>query len=1174
MLMKKTLSFLAAALLSVLGASAQMIAYDVATSTTDFNEVTGGTVIDLQGTTGSDLSKTVLVNDKDESIIFNAAEDVSAFPIGFNFSYNGKDMQYFLLGGDGEVILSTESTVSTDVHQNLNTLFSSNNAHDVFGIVMREGLYGLDNTEISYKVEGESGSRVLIIQYKNIGIQGTFNVGADHCGAVASIQYRLYEATGDIEFKLNGFKPEQTGSFNFMRIGLLGDAKDFIQVQAYDGSVVGDRDNSISYSVDNYPADGTTYLFKAPEACQTPVGTISDLVLTSTTSQISGTFTADVADHYLVLAKIGSEITDSPVDKTKYAVGSKIGNSTVIAVVAEGEFSSPNNMEAGAEYNISIVPFNSMCTQGPLYGESFKSTIVTKPAAPASLAVTAVDKNTMTLSVETVSNTTVLVAMTDVQEVNTSDQYLTNGVFGEPTGTYTVGNEIVGGGKVVYVGESVNEINLTELTAGKPYFFRAWSIDANGGYSTEYLDKNEVTAAELPWELKIDETLVVGEDYLGWKSGGDENAIWTDNTRDGYIYSQVSGVDTEAGSIAWYESPYIYLAEGTNRIKVGVAGTMRTGWMQSGWNLADNEKVVFQITTDGVEYKDILTIDKDNCASLSNAEFVPFEAAFSDYAGQKVRLRIFIQRFTNGQTQFNRIYIEEKPAVDYPSGFKVASVDGGNVTLQWTAAEGAASYDVSYKLVSEDEWSETKNVAETSILLTNLQGLSSYQARIRSVGASQTSGWSDEISFATGASVPFDFVVADAADITMWKGYAGALTEDTELTEGGDIAVVQRSGFGGMQKYIRFMPYGTSSNSWLVSPAVSLGDDATKKFKANLTLFSIAKADAVTLKIVVANDGENFSSSNVIGTIELADLPESETTKDYSFDFTGFSGSIRLGYYIEGEGNDLTWLQFDKMGISTVEEPVVAHTWDFTAWSDETVDNLKADAAASATEGWSDVEKKGDAEAGKDPTDLSKDNCFWATVTPNSDGELEANGVVISELKGLQFTSYASARSLAIAVNYPTTSLGTYNGPSYLWLGGSKKDCFIIKNVKGGSVIKMGVESHKPAEARGVQLFISNEGSHGTQLKGTDGQDVAVPTVYAEQEWLVNSDATCDVIVYNTNGCHIYFIDAEISDIPTAIQSIENEKQLNNAIYNMAGQRVEKAVKGLYIINGKKVVVK
>ena len=46
-------------------------------------------------------------------------------------------------------------------------------------------------------------------------------------------------------------------------------------------------------------------------------------------------------------------------------------------------------------------------------------------------------------------------------------------------------------------------------------------------------------------------------------------------------------------------------------------------------------------------------------------------------------------------------------------------------------------------------------------------------------------------------------------------------------------------------------------------------------------------------------------------------------------------------------------------------------------------------------------------------------------------------------------------------------------------------------------------------------------------------------------------------------------------DEETGIQSIENEQStLNGDIYNIAGLRVNKATKGLYIINGKKVVIK
>ena len=48
----------------------------------------------------------------------------------------------------------------------------------------------------------------------------------------------------------------------------------------------------------------------------------------------------------------------------------------------------------------------------------------------------------------------------------------------------------------------------------------------------------------------------------------------------------------------------------------------------------------------------------------------------------------------------------------------------------------------------------------------------------------------------------------------------------------------------------------------------------------------------------------------------------------------------------------------------------------------------------------------------------------------------------------------------------------------------------------------------------------------------------------------------------------------EAQEVPTGISGFTAEKQNSATIYNLNGQRVEKAQKGLYIINGKKVMVK
>jgi hypothetical protein len=247
-----------------------------------------------------------------------------------------------------------------------------------------------------------------------------------------------------------------------------------------------------------------------------------------------------------------------------------------------------------------------------------------------------------------------------------------------------------------------------------------------------------------------------------------------------------------------------------------------------------------------------------------------------------------------------------------------------------------------------------------------------------------------------------------------------------------------------------------------------------------------------------------------------------------------------------------------------------AKVWDFTKWSDATIANLKADAAASKTSGWSDVEKKADAEAGADPTEASKDNCFWLQLeAAPADGALTANGVVIEELKGLKFDAeYAAKRSLAIAVNYPSTSLGDYAGPAYLWLGGggSKQSCpcFTIPGVKAGSKITFEMESHKPSDARGIGLYKNSyEEANliGEQFK---------PTAKATNTWDITED--CDVVVWNTSGCHIYKI--EVTSSASGIQAVKTVKVDNGFIYNLAGQRVDANYKGVVIKNGQKMIQK
>lgn len=230
-------------------------------------------------------------------------------------------------------------------------------------------------------------------------------------------------------------------------------------------------------------------------------------------------------------------------------------------------------------------------------------------------------------------------------------------------------------------------------------------------------------------------------------------------------------------------------------------------------------------------------------------------------------------------------------------------------------------------------------------------------------------------------------------------------------------------------------------------------------------------------------------------------------------------------------------------------------SWDFTKWSDATVANLMAGV------NWSDIEKADATE----PTEASKDNCFWQVNCEEGlspENYLMANDVVIEELKGLVYTNVTTNRSLAIAVNYPSTSLGDYHGGAYLWLGSKNVNYFVIPNVPAGATIKMGVESHKTTDARGLVLSVGEEA-----LTAPNGEEVALPTTYTELEWLVPAEGATlnDVQIKNTNGCHIYFITVTAASGTTGIEAVANDENAPVEYYNLQGVRVANPENGLYI---------
>ncbi|MGN0222023.1 MAG: hypothetical protein ACI4BA_07890 [Prevotella sp.] len=256
----------------------------------------------------------------------------------------------------------------------------------------------------------------------------------------------------------------------------------------------------------------------------------------------------------------------------------------------------------------------------------------------------------------------------------------------------------------------------------------------------------------------------------------------------------------------------------------------------------------------------------------------------------------------------------------------------------------------------------------------------------------------------------------------------------------------------------------------------------------------------------------------------------------------------------------VTFLSLCLMMVALAANAAV-RTWDFTKWSDATIANLQAEAAQYGVDGdypattlWRSYEKA-------DGSNPQTDKCYWygTTIEAGVTANMTANGVEIEELKGLYFSPF-NGGNLALAVDYPSTSLGEYNGASYLWLGGSTKNgnTMIIPAVKPGSTITINIESHKPAEGRGVGLTINGEAV--SPIEGSE-----TPTTLTKCVWVVPTEGieteTVDAVFKNNNGCHIYSITVEEPAAPAAPIFPINEDLTENTGKFINGE----IIKGTYV---------
>lgn len=857
----------------------------------------------------------------------------AGYSLGFTFTLGNDTFTNFIVNTNGYIILRNSGDEDYDAGYSAgSTYYNAKNM--VSALATAAG--SSDSTKISYKVEGEEGNHVLTVEFLNVDGYGYSVYGSPY--TVYSVQLKLYEDGNKVQVVYGpcSLNPDNSYGSTSFYVGIYkdGSSQDLI---AKGGSWDNDETTTYyggmsmgPYSTPETPATGTTYTFAPPLPCVAPETQPTNLKLGATSSSVSGSFNATVADQYLVLLSNGALTSEAnPADGVQYNSGDSLGNAIVVQMSADSTFTYSGNVKGGTEYTVTVFAANTKCSGGPDYrlDEPLSSKVTTLPGAPDTLALADADSTQLVLTAKAIKDANVVVAYSDHLGTSSYGSQLAEGDFGTPSGDLKSGDEINGGGKVVYVGEGSDNIAIGDLQPGKLYHFKAWTKQ-DTTYSSTALTASAFTASKLPWDADLN-SLPTQTAPLGWNVGPahsdrgwvvDKDNSWgaTDTTPFLQNYGFEGG---EGGVETWLETPYIYLSDIANRLIFELRLVSAEGYYSSDpytWN--DSDSVTIQATTDGKTYTTVSALGKNDLPEFTDVNsFKKLYTTFYELAGKKARLRIGFKLYGKATITLRNIKVEEKGQCDYP--INVAAVDstivGDEAAIDWTSQGDENAWEIQYKKNSTDTWKDAPSVIvqEHPYKLTGLDGKTVYDVRVRALcSETQHSSWSDVAQFTSGLAVPFTEEFANEETDPGWKSMRGKLGTPSELTEGG-LWTWEKDYYETAAHYnASYSDYTQEADDWYVSPKFDLGDGSwkdTATVQFNFSSYAIHATD-YSVYLVVAKDGENFNAADTVLALHNADL-KSDTL--YTVPLEGYTGKIRLGVLLSYSGGTIRYLTLTSVGV-------------------------------------------------------------------------------------------------------------------------------------------------------------------------------------------------------------------------------------------------------------------
>lgn len=675
-----------------------------------------------------------IVYSPDDMVGVFAYHKGEGFPIGFELTFGGQKFTRFAISSWGALLFGTEEDGVT--HCGMNNLFNGKSysvldfdQFDQFYVGMMDSDIHPDfmtvdgdilEPEINIATLGEEGNLITVVEFLHYSPNCVNNEPQGEA-TYYNLQIRLHQADNSVEVIFD--EELQPWKSHPMMLGLRGfDVEDTLLLHAL--SVADDPEISTMKWFDMFNTDCNVIWKQATDEnftewkvayTFTPVTdktapTAAPVSLEATQEGADAVVSCKKAEGadatVLLMSKAPFTAADFPSDGVTFSATSKAGE-------FETTFGNATVLYYGDadDIKVTIPAIEQMCTYYfaavsangyPAFNTSnyATATLASSQAAPTAFSATASGAGSVRL--EWTADYPVIIAATDICSYYADVWY--EGVFGTPSADVNVGDEIPGGGVVIYVGEG-NEFDWTDAFENGMIYFGAWTLN-EGQVSKLNAFAHAVTLPELPYEPRLElypsaimydevEANTESGAYLGSYSRDYDNArairmrLVAGEPIEFYLPElDLSAGDAELTFEYALETDRGFESDGKVQIPLGYGpGHFDNGALSVNVKMNGNTTLVKEIKS----YDGDMVSNGDNGYMQGSSTFVKETVPLADFAGKaKIGFRGLVDEFSilylrNIRVDGTSTGVREFQAI--PAG--AAAVKGGKGFIAMTSATDA-----------------------------------------------------------------------------------------------------------------------------------------------------------------------------------------------------------------------------------------------------------------------------------------------------------------------------------------------------------------------------------------------------------------------------------------------------------------------------------------------------